>query len=122
MAKCEDLEIHQRIDKEKRKLNQLFTKIDNKTKKAVQSLIENAAFMAITLADLSDTINQNGCISEYQNGENQWGTKKAPEVEVYNSMIKNYSSIIKQLTDLIPKEPPQEKDKGDGFEEFVNSR
>ena len=38
-------------------------------------------------------------------------------------MIKNYSAIIKQLTDLLPKEqeknaPPQD----DGFEGFVNGR
>jgi len=91
------------INKEKRRLSSIFTKIDAKAKKAVQSLIENAAFMAVTLQDLQQTINEKGAVSEYQNGENQWGTKKSPEVEIYNTMIKNYSSVIKQLTDLLPK-------------------
>lgn len=32
--------------------------------------------MSITLENLQKTINENSVISEYQNGENQWGTKK----------------------------------------------
>jgi hypothetical protein len=86
------------------------------TKKVVKSLIENASFMAITLQDLQEVINQKGVVSEYQNGENQWGTKKSPEVEVYNSMTKNHTQIMKQLADLIPKEQP--KQESDGFEDF----
>lgn len=76
--------------------------------------------MSVTLTDLQETINREGTISEYQNGENQWGTKKSPEVETYNTMIKNYMGIIKQLTDLLPKEAPKIED--DGFEAFVNRK
>jgi hypothetical protein len=48
-------------------------------------------------------MNANGVISEYQNGENQWGTKKSPEVEIYNTMIKNHMAIMKQLVDILPE-------------------
>lgn len=117
----EDLEKEERISLEIKKLNRLFGKIDLKTKKAVHSLIENAAFMSVTLEDLQTDINkENGLVSKYQNGENQWGTKKSPEVEIYNAMIKNHMSVMKQLTDLLPKEVPKEED--DGFDEFVNSK
>lgn len=109
-----------RIKDEIKKLNRLFVKVDNKTKKAVHSLIENAAFMAVTLEDLQIVINEKGCVSEYQNGENQWGTKKSPEVEVYNSMFKNHMSVIKQLTDLLPKQEVTDND--DGFDNFVSDR
>lgn len=125
--KKEDLTEEERIDAEKvklkrikaeiRKLNKLFTNLDDKTKKIVRTLIENAAFMAITLDELQETINTEGCVTEYQNGANQWGTKKSPEVEVYNTMIKNHMAVMKQLTDLIPKEF-----KDDGFESFVIDR
>jgi hypothetical protein len=71
--------------------------------------------MSITLDDLQDKINEIGVVSEYQNGQNQWGTKKSPEVEVYNAMIKNYMGVIKQLTDLIPNDKPIEKDELMGF-------
>lgn len=122
-----ELTKEQRISKEVNRLKKLFTVIPKNTLQSVMSLISNAAFMAVTLEDLQKTINKEGAVSKYQNGENQWGTKKSPEVEIYNSMIKNHSSLIKQLTDLIPKPddippvpvmPPPKKQ--DAFERIVN--
>ena len=55
---------------------------------------------------LQAEIRENGVVSEYKNGENQWGTRKSPEVDVYNSMIKNYTSVIKQINDILPDAPP----------------
>lgn len=115
-----DISKEERINKEIRRLKRIFKKMDDDTKKVTQSLVENAAFMAVTLEDLQETINREGVVSEYQNGANQWGTKKSPEVEVYNTMIKHYMSIVKQLTDLLPDAEVVEVD--DGFEDFVNSR
>ncbi|MDD3157308.1 hypothetical protein [Anaeromusa sp.] len=110
------------IDKELKKLKRIFTKIDAKVKKAVENLMYNAAFMSVTLQLLQSEINKNGAVSEYKNGENQFGTKKSPEVEIYNTMIKNYSAVMKQLTDLLPRneQPPDKKE--DGFEKFVHAR
>ena len=64
-------------------------------------LISNALFMEGQLAKLQAHIQEHGTVSEYQNGENQWGTKKSPEVEVYNTMVKNYVGVMRQLADLI---------------------
>lgn len=108
-----------RIKDELDRLGRIYQDIDNKRLKTVQRLMDNAAFMAVTLADLQTEINENGVVSEYQNGENQWGTKKSPEVEIYNTMIKNYTAIIKQLTDLLPVAVEKEDD---GFERFVGNR
>jgi len=110
----------ERIRQELKKLNSIFAKMDIKTKRAIKSLMENAAFMAVTLADLQMQINENGVTSDYQNGENQFGTKKSPEVEIYTSMIEKYMKAIKQLTDLLPKQEIAPKD--DGFDKFVNNR
>lgn len=115
-----NLSKEERINKEKTRLSRIFTKIDAKAKKAVCELINNAAFIGVTLQDLQESINRDGTMTEYQNGENQWGTKKNPDVDTYNTMIKNYASIVKQLTDLLPKEPPKQKD--DEFDKFLNSR
>ena len=111
----------ERVKKEMRRLKRIYKDMDPDVKKATQSLIENAAFMAVTLEDLQETINREGVISEYQNGANQWGTKKSPEVEVYNTMIKHYMAITKQLTDLLPKDT-EVVEEDDGFEDFINSR
>ena len=121
----EDAETKKQIEKEKRvldetkRLTEVFKKIPLQSKKAVKSLISNAAFMTVTLEDLQDEINKVGTISRYQNGANQWGTKKSPEIEVYNSLIKNHSSIIKQLSDLLPAEVSIKKE-DDGFNSFVS--
>lgn len=112
----------ERILAEIKKLNKIYLKIDEEVKKAVHSLIENAAFMTVTLEDLQESMMKNGVVSEYKNGENQYGTKKSPEVEIYNSMVKNHMSIIKQLTDLLPKEKLEKEDHDDGFDDFVNSK
>lgn len=114
-----DLAKDKRIKTERQRLDRIFADIDEKRRGTVQSLMNNAAFMAVTLEDLQAQINENGVVSEYQNGENQWGTKKSPEVEIYNTMIKNYTAIIKQLTDLLPEGDEKEDD---GFERFVHNR
>lgn len=114
------LDKDERIKKEINRLNGIFKNIDPKFKKVVQPLIEKAAFMSVTLDDIQEHIKENGVTEEYKNGENQYGIKKSSHVEIYNTMIKNYSSVVKQLTDLAPKESKKEED--DGFAEFVNSK
>lgn len=98
----ENIEKESRISAEIKRLTKLFKNIDKNKLKTVKSLIENVAFMTITLDDLQLVINEKGCVEEYQNGQNQKGYKKSSEVEVYNTMIKNYSTIMKQLIELSP--------------------
>lgn len=111
------------IRAEKRKLAGIYTRLDKKTKKSVDSLVDEAAFMAASLYELRRIIDDKGYTEEYQNGANQKGVKKCSEVEIYNTMIKNYSAVVKQLTDLIPKEQAKSaQDMSDGFEDFINER
>jgi uncharacterized membrane protein YgaE (UPF0421/DUF939 family) len=99
----------ERIEREIKRIKKLLKAIDRDTLATMQSLVKNAAFMSVTLDDLQDAMNKNGVISEYQNGENQWGTKKSPEVEIYNTMIKNHMAIMKQLIDLLPEKDNHNK-------------
>ena len=81
-------------------------------------LILNAVFMEEQLTNLQVEIRANGVVSEYKNGENQYGIRKSPEVDVYNAMIKNYTSVIKQLGDLLPEAPPP----ADELTQFLKTR
>ncbi|MEH6975898.1 MULTISPECIES: hypothetical protein [Bacillus] len=117
MSDKQDLEKEKRIKREMTRLNSLLKNLEPKKKRAVSSLIKNAAFMAVTLEDLQEKINKNGTTEHYQNGANQFGTKKSSDVEVHNNMTKNHAQVMKQLIDLLPKDPP--KDDDDGFDEFV---
>lgn len=81
-------------------------------------LITNAVFMEEQLTKLQAEIREKGVVSEYKNGENQYGTRKSPEVDVYNAMIKNYTSVIKQINDLLPDAPPAD----DELTKFLKNR
>ena len=63
-------------------------------------LIQNLVFIEVQLSQLQGEIKEKGVVSEYQNGENQWGTRKAPEVDVYNSLLKNYITGIKLINEI----------------------
>ena len=106
-----------RKSKELSKLKRIFKDIEPNKQKTVEKLISNAAFMAESLDELQDIIREKGFTEEYQNGANQCGVKKCSEVEIYNVMIKNYSSIIKQLVDLLPDDV---KNGGDELLDFIS--
>ena len=44
------------------KLAEVFAKMDENKRKTAEKLMDNAAFMAVTLEDLRDSINENGCV------------------------------------------------------------
>lgn len=117
--KYEDMSKEEKIKLRTQTLKRQFAKLDKKSKQTVDALINNAAFMTVTLEYLQEDIKTNGVVTEYQNGENQWGTKKSPEVEIYNTMIKNLSSITKQLCDMLPKDVVIQDD---GFDDFIKER
>lgn len=104
-----DIHLSEVIDKEELieqevvKLTRVFKTLSTGTKNSITNLINEAAFMSVSLAELRAIINKKGYIEEYQNGENQKGIKKAAEVDIYNSLIKHYMAIMKQLLDLLPK-------------------
>lgn len=92
----------EKIKAEERRLRAVFRDISPEKKKVVDPLIRNAAFTAVSLDELQAQINDKGYTVEYQNGENQYGTKQSDEVKTHIAMTKNLATIIRQLTDLLP--------------------
>lgn len=109
------------IKKELSKLKRIYKDLDKDKLDTVYSLMENVAFMTVALKDLRETVNREGTKSEYQNGENQWGTKPSVEYDQYLKTIDKHMKAIKQLTDLLPKEVEAVVE-NDGFADFINSR
>lgn len=93
-----------KIKKEQQRLEAIFEKIETNKRKTVEKLIENAAFMAVTLEETRQIVARDGVVEAYQNGENQKGVKKSAAVEVYDKMVNTYSKVIKQLCDLMPEQ------------------
>ncbi|MCL2215781.1 MAG: hypothetical protein FWB91_02045 [Defluviitaleaceae bacterium] len=104
MATKKDLTKEQKIKKEITRLNRVFKCLDKNKLATVQSLIKAAAFNAVTMDELQEIINVEGYTQEYKNGANQFGIKQSAEVEIYISMTRNQTTIIKQLADLAPPE------------------
>lgn len=106
---------------EEKRLKRLYTKMPNKKKKLMEGLIERAAYMRITLQEYEDDIDENGSVEPFTQSANCEPYDRArPVAQLYNTMNKNYQSIMKQLSDLLPAETV--KAKSDGFDKFVNSR
>ena len=101
--KKKELTKEEQIKKEQRRLRGIFKDLDANKKKLVTPLIDKAAFMSIELDELQKILEHDGWISEYKNGENQYGTKRSPEADTYIALSKNYAAVIKQLVDLVPE-------------------
>lgn len=107
------------IKKETQKLKKLFKDLPDNKKKMAEKLIENASFMSITLDELKEDIKLYGVKETYVNGKDQFGFKESIESKTYNTMVKNYMNIIKQLNDMLPEEKKINED--DEFERFNGS-
>ena len=74
------------VSKEINRLKKLFKDLDENKKKLAKNLIENAAFMSITLEDLKKDIIKYGVKETYVNGKDQFGFKESVESKTYNTM------------------------------------
>ena len=98
-----------RIEAEKARLNGVLDGLDANKLAIAQSLVDRAAFIAISLQDLENDLNKNGWVEEYQNGQNQHGLKKSAAAECHISLTKNLSTITKQLMEIAPAEQRHSK-------------
>lgn len=121
MTKKKDLTVDERIKKEVRSLNRIYKNIDKDNKAIIDGLIQRAAYMRVTLEDWEKDILENGYYEMFTQSEKiQPYERERPVARLYNTMNKYYQSIIKQLSDLVPKQEIKPKD--DGFDEFINGR
>ena len=115
------LDKQKRITKEIARLKATFADISPKKKNLVHATIEDVAFMTVTMQDLRESINRDGTMIEYKNGENQYGWKQSPDAQLYLQMSQKQSTAMKILLDCLPKEKPAANTETDGFEDFLES-
>lgn len=108
-----------RVKSEITKIKKILKGLEPEKLKSIESLIQNAAWMAITLNDLRSKIDLEGPVEKYKNGANQYGQKESAAIKVYNATIKNYTVVIKQLLDQLPDGSVE---KEDGFDEFLKEK
>lgn len=121
MAVKKELTKAERITKEERRLKRNYKDIQKDKSAVVEGLIRRAAFMRATLEDMEIDLDNGGFVEMFAQGDQEPYERERPVARQYQQMNKNYQSIIKQLSDLLPKEPPKQKE-DDGFESFVMAR
>lgn len=95
------IEKEKMIKREISKLKKLFKTLPKDKFKAAEGLIHEAAFMRATLAEARTTIDNEGILDWFEQGPNAY-YREHPATKVYNTMIQRYSTVCKQLFDLIP--------------------
>ena len=117
MARKKLLAKDKRIEQEIAKLRSIYQDIDGDQFKTVEELINRAGYMLATLQDYERDIDANGYVELFSQSESQTPyERERPVVRLYNTLSKNYQSIIRQLSALIPNEV---KADDDGFDDFL---
>jgi hypothetical protein len=112
----------EKINNEIKRLNTIYSKIDKKSKRLIEGLIREAAYMRVTLEEYKNDLDTYGYIEMFSQSPNTDPyERERPVARLYNTMNKNYQCIIKQLADMMPKEEHKTKI-DDGFDDFVNRR
>lgn len=104
----EQLEREKKIKQEINRIKKLYKDLSRDKVKVVEGLINEAAFMKLTLEELREDLFRNGFTELYENGT-QVINRERPEAKIYSTMIQRYSNIMKQLIDYMPLEEKEEE-------------
>ena len=92
----------ERIRAELNRLNRYFRNVDENQRANASHLMQNAAFMVVTLQDLQEIINNEGTTTDYSNGKDLYGERPSACLQSYIVILKNYAGIVKSLSQLLP--------------------
>ena len=106
-----------RIKAEDKRLRELYKDLPPDALKLVDGLIRRAAYMRVTLEDYEADLDEKGYVELFtQSEKTEPYERERPVARLYNSMSKNYQSIMKQLGDSLPEPvPPSEKEEMEAF-------
>lgn len=115
----DELPRDEKIYHEEKRLEKILQDVPKQQIALSRRLIERAAFMLVTLLDYEKEITENGVITEMDQGDYTI-QRENPAAKGYNTMIRNYQAVIKQLTDLLPDRKDAARDKaGEKLAMFV---
>lgn len=120
MATKKELTKDERVNAETKRLISIFKDIPKDNLDMVEGLIIEAADLRIRLEDVRKDLDLNGYDEMFSQSEKtEPYERERPQSRRYIAMNKSYQSIMKQLSDYIPKKTEV---RDDGFEAFINAR
>ena len=122
--KKKDLSKEERIKREIKRLNKIYTSLTDKQRDIIEGLIKRAAFMRVTLEDMEADLDQNGFTEMFTQSEDvEPYERERPMARLYNTINKNFQGIMKQLMDFVSKDLPKpESEKKDEFDKFLGEK
>lgn len=120
MAKKTEKTKEDLIKAEVARLKKIYKNVPGEKLDTVSGLIEDCAFMRVTLKELREDIDKFGVVDEMTQGEYSI-LRESPYVKTYHTMIQRYTTAIDKLLSLLPKEERKIAE-SDGFDDFINER
>jgi hypothetical protein len=104
-----DMDKDKELLKTKRQFNKILKQVPEDRKPIAEKLIKEITFMAKTLDELREQIEEGGTVELFKQG-NQEFLRESPALKGYNTTVQRYSLLYKQLTDLLPKSAQDNKE------------
>ena len=101
-----------------KELRNIFKKTKNNKSKLALSLLDKAEFMNETLKKLEYKVKTEGVVTTMCQGAYDI-ERENPALKSYNTTIKNYASVVKQIVDLLPEN--ENKQAGEDLLKFIAS-
>jgi hypothetical protein len=106
-----------RIKKEIRRLKRIIDEggVSDRRQKALEGVIQNAAFMRVSLDDTIKEIADADVVVEYDNGGGQTGIRENPLFNAYEKLFGKYLAAMNTILESLPAEaaaealPPEEE-------------
>ena len=95
----------ERINAEIDRLHNIFGAIPDRKRHVIEGLIRRSAYMRATLEDYEADLDEGGYVELFSQSDKQEPyERERPVARLYNTMIRNYQNLMKQLSDLLPDE------------------
>lgn len=96
-----------RISEENKRLRAIYADLPENIMKLYDGLIYRAAYMRVTLEEYEQDMNERGYVEQFSQSDKLDPYERGrPVVGFYNTMNKNYQSIMKQLAEKLPEAVP----------------
>ena len=122
--KKQEIARKRRINKEIRRLENIFKDMPEEVQEIAEGLIKQAAYMRIQLEDYIEDLETNGYVEMFtQSPKTPPYERERPVARLYATANRNYQNIMKQLADLLPKQEAKKVvEVDDGFSQFVQAK
>lgn len=117
------LEKEKKIKQEINRIKKNYKEMEKDKLKILEGLIYEVSFLKISLEESRGVLLKEGLTELFTQGEQSFNRER-PEVKIYKDFMKIYSSVMKQLIDLIPSnfEKQAEEDEFIMFQKKYNLR